>query len=96
MVEARVDLGTATHTHALDVGHVGGPDGCVHSKDSETSLPKLSKYVKKANPSLKSLPSSIDWTDYNGKSYVTPVKDQGMSVLVDTLHDEIDCMYKTL
>ena len=26
------------------------------------------------------VPDSIDWTDYDGQSYVTPVKNQGLFV----------------
>ena len=57
----------------------GGEEGCIHSRDDQHY--KLSDYYVKSksgeNINVESLPSSIDWTDYNGKSYVTPVKDQG-------------------
>jgi xylem cysteine proteinase len=53
---------------------INGKSGsCLKPEDKKRKLPR-SDALK-----LKSLnvPSSIDWTDYNGKSYVTPVKNQG-------------------
>ena len=49
-------------------GHTGS---CIQKrKDSN----KKRKWKKEKNVKV---PSSIDWTDYNGTSYVTPVKNQG-------------------
>jgi len=56
---------------------VHGPSGScarVTSKDSTTS--KISTLHEKKAKTVND-PDSIDWTNYNGYSYVTPVKNQG-------------------
>jgi len=53
--------------------YVHGPSGsCVRPPKSKESNNKLAKNIKSPNA-----PASIDWTDYNGYDYVTPVKNQG-------------------
>jgi len=54
--------------------YIHGPSGsCV--RPSKTEIPPGSKIVKTIQD--PNAPTSIDWTNYNGKDYVTPVKNQG-------------------
>ena len=47
-------------------------------EDEDNGMINLHKYrANKRKQKEVNAPSSIDWTDINGKSYVTPVKDQG-------------------
>jgi cathepsin L len=53
--------------------YVHGPSGsCMRPPSTKPSNTKLVKTMKDPNA-----PASIDWTDYNGVDYVTPVKNQG-------------------
>lgn len=58
----------------------GHANGCL--RDDKAPKPQF-KYdaewslSETVSADLTANPSSIDWTDYNGKSYVTPVKNQG-------------------
>ena len=58
----------------------GHSESCLKTKNITKSKNKLngiqlSSTNNTATPSP--LPEAIDWTDYNGQSYVTPVKNQG-------------------
>jgi len=56
--------------------YVHGPSGqCLRPEQKKTNDKKNVKLDKKEKS--PAIPDSIDWTDYNGYSYVTPVKNQG-------------------
>ena len=58
----------------------GSEQGCIVNHDDSVKkyngLYEIKEYTPKEHYS-SSIPSSIDWTDINGLSYVTPVKNQG-------------------
>jgi C1A family cysteine protease len=63
-------------THEEFQLYVGGETGsCFANKDGKKNYEGLS-FIAEVLPGDNN-PSSIDWTNYNGKSYVTPVKNQG-------------------
>ena len=62
-----------THEEFLYYIH-GSAEGCVRSRDT----PKLNQYdLMPEDDEPLNAPEAIDWTNINGVSYVTPVKNQG-------------------
>ena len=55
-------------------GHLGS---CMKYGDGERSKGKSVVLKEEEEFENVEVPSNIDWTDYNGYTYVTPVKNQG-------------------
>jgi len=53
-------------------GHAGS---CIQNKDSRARIPEVAPHARRA--ASNSTPDAIDWTNIDGKSFVTPVKNQG-------------------
>ena len=53
------------------------PQVSIKDNEIDMNMPGVGEFSFKFGRRLQSVPSSIDWTNINGSTYVTPVKNQG-------------------